>query len=165
LIEEEERKKTLWKILKRRTATWEDFQDAFMRALEELLIAIELLRFRKDGNVRAYVFQIAKNIWFKSGEKDKRSRKGPHIDAFYPEDEQELIPGMEDIDEERWKAGMEIFKKLSKRCRQLLLLAFLGGKTNSEIAIIMGYDSEKVVRVKKSKCLKRLGDLGGNNTE
>lgn len=165
LIKEEQQNKTLWRILKRMSARWDDYQDVFMDALTKLLVSIAKENFRKDGNVRAYLNQIAKNLWVGQSGKNRKDRGGDHIDSFYESEVEVVIPGMEDVSEERWRAGMKIFSKLSARCRKLLILAFLKGYKNSEIAEMMGYDSEKVVRVKKSKCLKRLRELRDNLDE
>ncbi|RZS99001.1 RNA polymerase sigma factor [Aquimarina brevivitae] len=51
------------------------------------------------------------------------------------------------------------FKKLGKRCQEMLTLFYYRGLTIEEITDSLGYENKNVVKSQKSRCLKSLKDL------
>jgi len=51
------------------------------------------------------------------------------------------------------------FKKLGKKCKELLTLSFSRGLTNDEIVEMTNYANNSVVRSQKSRCIKTLKEM------
>jgi len=159
LIADENRTGKLFHYLSQRGATREDAEDVFYSALQDLIVAVQSGRFKPDGDIRAYLFGTCKNKWLNRYKKESRAMAGDHITTFY--NSKEDIPADEIlVRRETADAAWKRFQELSELCRQILMLAFFEKKSNDEIALIVDYKDERVVRVKKSKCLKALWELG-----
>lgn len=109
-----------------------------------------------EGSVSAYIYGIGRNLWFAKLKKDTRN---PIHQA------KELDHNNEEIDDwihtfenlERNKVIQGILKHLKVNCKQVLMY-WAGGYKMKEIAAILGYKSEGVVRKKKHQCFKELVD-------
>lgn len=109
--------------------------------------------FTISSNVHSYIFGIARNLCL------QRIRKAKLPMADLPEyvemyDESTPID-LQIMNEERYALLHTILKDLGKKCREVLLNWAAGFKM-AEIAKMLDYSSDVVVRRKKMKCLQEL---------
>ena len=161
LINEEQAKNSIKAYFFKRGMRPDDFEDIFFSALEDLVVAVQSGRFKPGGDIAGYLFGMCRNKWYNWTRKQNRASDGEHITVHYSSSED---PSAEDalIVEEEKKAAWARFEQLGEMCKQILRLAFFERKKNEEIARIVNYKNERVVRVKKHKCLKQLWALSEN---
>ena len=158
LIEEERQRGSIARYFSKRGAGDADIEDIFFSALEDLVVSIQSGRFKSSGDIRGYLFGVCRNKWLNWNKKEQRNTFGDHIANHYVQ--RETLSAEEEIVlAEEWQAAWNRFQQLSEICRQILTLAFFENRTNEEIASIVEYKDERVVRVKKSKCLKTLWEM------
>lgn len=125
------------------------YQEAFL-ALRKHALSGKLQEVK--CSLRTYLFGIGKYLIF--NELKKNSKLVP------------LLPNSEEIEEVvileeeplsyEQKLLQQNFKKLGKKCQQMLTMFYYRGLTNEEICKMEGYENEAVVRSQKSRCLKSL---------
>jgi len=112
-----------------------------------------------NSSLKTYLFGIGKNLIYKKLKEYSLKtnynailhKVDDDFDEIQIEDENELTHEQQIL--------QHYFKKLGKKCQQMLTLSFYKGLTNEEITTLEGYESEAVVRSQKSRCLKTLKEL------
>ncbi len=142
----------------------EDAEDFFQEAM---LVLVEKLRnpdFELNAACATFLYTVVRNLWVHS------QRKAGRVISF-EKDQLEAIPGseeedfselwerirMEEQESERMRAGL---RQIGEECRQVLLLRFYEKKSEEEIAALLHYEKD-FVKVKRSRCLKKLRELMG----
>lgn len=143
-----------------RTMHVEQFQaeDHIQDAILLLVRQIRKGGFSMDGSasLKTYLYRIAINCVLKENKLKERRINAESAFAeiageyqeFSPEEEQEILKLEED-------AAWEKFSKLGELCRNLLMMVANGLKVK-EIQVALGIDTEVNVRVRKTRCLKKL---------
>jgi RNA polymerase sigma factor (sigma-70 family) len=116
--------------------------------------------------LRAYLARICWNMWMAlSRSEERKAKKQTNVkEALYGtamESPDHLVQGEEEKEQaaEREKKLMEIkeaMKKLSDKCRQILHLFIIEGKSMKEIAERFQMASANVAKTTKSRCYSRL---------
>lgn len=141
----------------------EDVIDAFQEAVTALYFNImEGIVRDMTSSIKTYLFAIGKNKMLdKMKKKDYQHLRLTHISN----DESLQIPKLELDIEKRYRKEhqKEVVQKLLDRigepCKKVLEFAFFKNYDPESIARTMGYKNESIARVRKSRCLKQLGEL------
>ena len=125
------------------------YQEAFL-ALRKHALSGKLMEVK--CSLRTYLFGIGKFLIF-----NELKKKNKLIPIKPNDSEEEIIEVNEDepLSYEQ-KLLQQNFKKLGKKCQQVLTMFYYRGLTNEEISKMEGYENEAVVRSQKSRCLKTL---------
>ena len=109
----------------------------------------------EEGNIRSYLMTIVKRKIYKT----LKNQKQAHNLALEnpPEDSYQLLEI--DSDSEAQKQLAIHYKKLGKKCQELLKLFYYRGLSIKEIKEAASYKDENTVKSSKSRCLKQLKNL------
>jgi RNA polymerase sigma-70 factor (ECF subfamily) len=125
------------------------YQEAFL-ALRKHALSGKLLEVK--CSLRTYLFGIGKYLIF-----NELKKKNKLVPIKFNETEVEPVEVKADdpltIEQ---KLLQQNFKKLGKKCQQVLTMFYYRGLTNEEISKMEGYENDAVVRSQKSRCLKTL---------
>lgn len=108
--------------------------------------------FELEGSVDGYIFGIARYLWL--GELRKKNKNSQVLEANQAVDAQSNIWDTI-LSEDRRILLKEVMQKLGKNCKSVLMY-WAGGYSMQEIADLLGYKSEGMVRKKKHNCWKSL---------
>lgn len=146
-----------------RSAPEEDIIDCYQEAFTTFYFQV------KDGKVqeitasiKAYLFGVGKNLL---RDRLKRSNRLTSFDGAISDQNSVGILGIDDWasrrdrEEQQKEIVRELLKKIGDPCQTVLQLAFFQNYPPESIAAAMGYTSEATARVRKTRCLKQLGDL------
>lgn len=142
------------KILLYGKASEEEFNEIFNYTLVQFLKRVmENKDFKIEKNLNSYLFGIAKNLWLHK----LKERKHEHLSLL---EDYELYDDATPIDlliihEEKKDILHNLLTKLGVKCKEVLLY-WAEGYRMREIAKVLDYSSEGVVRRKKFTCLKEL---------
>lgn len=129
------------------------YQDAFI-ALRKQAISGKLNKV--NCSLKTYFFGIGKYLIY--DELKRKKNLVPHLNN--QEHEIDAIEAVQTTIKINLTLEQKLlhknFKKLGKKCQQVLTLFFYRGLSNEEIAHKEGYENEAVVRSHKSRCLKKL---------
>jgi len=116
------------------------------------------------STVKTYLFGIGKFMLFKHFRDGKKEvpTEDAYIFDYYEQAVIEDVYEDEGLNEYQSKL-VENFKKLGDKCREILELFYLQGMKLDEITLKQGYDNKDVAKSQKSRCLKSLKQLIGNN--
>lgn len=137
------------------------FQDALIVVYENAQAGkLDALK----STVKTYLFGIGKFMLFKhfrDGKKEVPTEE-TYIFDYYEQAVIEDVYEDEGLNEYQSKLTAN-FKKLGDKCREILELFYLQGMKLDEITQKQGYESKDVAKSQKSRCLKSLKQLIGNN--
>ena len=144
----------------------EDIIDAFQEAVTTLYFNImEGIISELTSSIKTYLFAIGKNkILDKMKKKDYHHLRLTHSSN----DESLQIPKFEHDIEKRYrkehqkKVVQKLLDRIGVPCSKVLEFAFFKNYDPESIARAMGYKGEAIARVRKSSCLKQLGELFKN---
>ena len=134
------------------------YQEAFIAIRQH---AINGKLFDVKSSFKTYLFGIAK---FKIYDLLKARKKTASIQDFLHvvkddhEDFTEIPVDTPKLTEEQ-QLLKQFFKKLGKKCQELLTLFYSNGLSIDEIVETTDYNSNSVVRSQKSRCIKTLREL------
>lgn len=138
----------------RNNGTKEDAEEVLQDALVTIFQAIRKSGFQLTSKLDTFLFGVARNIWF------KRLRKQRH--------EIETVAFPDQVSNPDWileaetpsyaisDKMLQLIRKMSNRCREILTMIYVEEKEIREIKEALGYQSLQAVRNKKSTCLKKL---------
>jgi RNA polymerase sigma factor (sigma-70 family) len=113
------------------------------------------------SSVKTYLFSIGKNL-FREKFRDKHN-KVVNIDDVVNSD---AINGLLDSnimdeynDTHQKQAVRQLLNEIGEPCKKLLELMFIDGYSAEAVVTEMGYSDERVVRKRKSLCLKKMREM------
>lgn len=113
------------------------------------------------SSVKTYLFSIGKNL-FREKFRDKHN-KVVNIDDVVNSD---AINGLLDSnimdeynDTHQKQAVRQLLNEIGDPCKKLLELMFIDGYSAEAVVTEMGYSDERVVRKRKSLCLKKMREM------
>ncbi len=115
-----------------------------------------------QSTLKTYLFGIGKfKIYDLLKERKKTTSYEPNFHITNDADDIEPISFETEADELTIEQQLlkTYFKKLGKKCKELLTLSFSRGLTNDEIVELSDYSSNSVVRSQKSRCIKTLKEM------
>ena len=129
-------------------------QNVFMRMLKYRH------RFRGDGDFKAWMFHIAKNVHFDHFRK-KRISNTENVDDWQDRLRDQAPTGSQQlIEQERMELLNKAIKKLDPEKREIIIMSKLEGLKYSEIADILG-TTEGNIKVKVFRAMKALKQICG----
>lgn len=138
--------------------TPEDSEDIFQ---EVLIVLYEKLRrpgFVLDCSLSTFLIAVGKNMWLKKLKRMRLHNQVIDLNLRKQVQVEEDEPGRYASPEYQQKL-MELLSGLNEDCRTVLRLYYFERMNMSEIAKIMGYNSEQVAKNKKSRCMQALRQL------
>ena len=127
-------------------------QETFLKALLSLP--------EEHGNIRAWLYMVARNLFFNYREKASRN-VSLEEEMKRSDEEKDLLANM--IENERKLQLYQALKKLDMKKREILLLQYFGDLSQKEIAAVLHITPENVrvlaYRAKKElkKCMEQQG--------
>ena len=134
----------------------EDAQDIFQEVMVAFIEVVTLKKFRGDSSVATFLLALARNMWYNELKKRARSK----IREMKYEGTNSIID--KDLDgyiasREYRKEVIDLVSALGETCKKILTAFYFDNLSMSEILRFLDYENEQVVRNKKYKCLKQLG--------
>ena len=153
------------KFMSRYDATDDVLEDIFQDAI---IVLYENAQTGKldtlKSSLKTYLFGTGKFMlfkYFRNAKKEVPTEKTLLFDHY----EQSVI---EDVSDDEGMNDYQAklianFKKLSKKCQEILELFYIQGMKLDEITLAQGYDNKDVAKSQKSRCLKSLRKLIANS--
>lgn len=140
--------------IKQKRGTRNDAEDCFQEALMTLIRKVHDNSYNENFEVKNFLFVLCRNIWF-----NKLKRKGKvesaDLDEMHIRDESELIDERL-ISDERQEAVKRLMNLAGERCKELLTLLLFEKKKMKEVAVLMDFSSEEVVKTNNYRCKQKL---------
>jgi RNA polymerase sigma factor (sigma-70 family) len=147
------------KLVRANRGTAKDAEDVFQETLLVLLNKAADPQFQLTAKLSTYLYSVARFIW-----NDQLKKQKPHVPYDEIPDQPDLADAL--ADENRARLAETVITELQERCRELLVLFYLGKTSLKDIAAKMGYSSENTAKNQKYKCLEtartRLKQLTSN---
>jgi RNA polymerase sigma factor (sigma-70 family) len=135
-------------LLKKYGANRDEVQDIFQDALVVLYQKLKQENFSIQTSLQAYITNTCKYMYL-----HKQKRAGKQVELMeIPVDETELTYWINQ--EKNMSQAEAALMQIGERCREILLLFYMQGKTMAEIARQYAYSSEHVAKTQKYKCLE-----------
>lgn len=114
------------------------------------------------STLKTYLFAVGKFKIYKQLDKNnKRIQHGEH--PIHASEEMQLFEA--EVADERQLRLQKAFKDLGVKCQKILELYYYKGMTLDEIQNELDYTTKDVLKSQKSRCLKQLKELVGNQYE
>lgn len=141
----------------------EDIPDIYQETIISLYENIQNKKLEQlTSTLKTYLFAVGKFKIYKQLDKNKkRTAHGEH--PIHVSEEMQLFEA--EADEERQRRLQKAFKDLGAKCQKILELYYYKGMTLDEIQSALDYTSKDVLKSQKSRCLKQLKALVGNQYE
>ncbi len=149
-------KKMAGRFIMRNRGNPQDVDDIFHDGLIAFYKLVRKGQIKADTNVEAYLYTICRNMWV------KKLMKNPA-----PVELKEKFPLVETADiqittllkGERKTLMDKILKDLGAECEKILFLFYYDRKKTKEIAALLNYSNDQVLRNKKSRCMNALREM------
>lgn len=145
------------------TCDEEDIIEMFQKAFTILYLNVRKGRLTQlTSSVRTYMFSIGKNL-FREFLRNKNSTTHIEIDTALNTNllddnlDTSMLDKYQNVHQK--ETIRDILSKVPEPCNKLLRLVYIHDRTPKEIVDEMGYSDERVVRKRKSVCLKNLREL------
>ena len=135
------------------SGTEDDAKDVFQDGLIALMSNLKKEKFKGNSTLKSYLFSICKNLWYQKIRKNKKTETIGAAEEL-PEEDADSVDN-----EKRYYVMQEKFKKLGKKCQQLLIEFYYKKKSMRELQELYGLGSEQAAKNKKSRCLKKLSEM------
>lgn len=124
-----------------------DARDIFQDGLMIFYDNVKARKYKEEASLETYLFAICRNVWLHRLQKDKRNQ------VLLNE-----LPSEVSSDESEMNSGKinEVLHELKEDCRQILIEFYYHKKSIHELKMIMGMNSDQVVKNKKKRCLTYL---------
>jgi len=133
----------------------EDADDIFQDAMVVIFRKVRDEGLQLDCSLKTFLYSVCRNLWLQKLEKSK----GIGVTSEEIENHIELSDEMlfDFFDEENVKIKLiqDYFLELSPDCKKVLLM-FFNGVSLKEIALQMGYKTEKYAKTRKFLCKENL---------
>lgn len=132
----------------------EEAKEVFQEALLIFIENVSKSGFELTSALNTYLYSICKYLWY------DRKRKLKKL-AVVPFQEVELVDEQQDMLEKHQEKEAQfdflslILDELGERCKELLTLFYLEKMTMKDIAKTMSFNTDKVAKNQKYKCLER----------
>ncbi|MDX2247514.1 MAG: sigma-70 family RNA polymerase sigma factor [Bacteroidia bacterium] len=130
---------------------------------ETLVILVENVldgRFSGKSSLATYLWAIAHNLCLRRHARSARDER--YVNHFSGNETHATNPEIDYIDEQLRDSVEQMLEKLPPQCREILRL-WMRKYSMQEIAEQLNYENAVVVRNVKSRCLKKIAGLIGND--
>jgi len=133
----------------------EDAEDIFQDSLIIVFRKIKANELDLTCSFRTYIYSISRNLWLQKLSKRKQfQREFSDIEVFITMSDYALSEKNLD-DQEKFRLYQQHFLTLGEDCQKVLLL-FMKKTSLKEIAVEMGYKTEKYAKTRKYLCKEEL---------
>jgi RNA polymerase sigma factor (sigma-70 family) len=136
----------------------QDAEDIFQETVVSFIELVQKDKFRGESSIKTFLFSLNRNIWLnelkRRGRADARELKYEKA-----QDRTEMDVSVAIVDREARSQLMKIMSELGEGCKKILLMFYYEDLPMKEIVAHTDYENEQVVRNKKYKCLKQLGQM------
>jgi RNA polymerase sigma factor (sigma-70 family) len=136
----------------------DDAADIFQEVMISFMHIVQQEKFRGESSIRTFLYTLNRNLWLNELKRRGRAlKREKNFGELHAAAEQGALHHME----QRQSAGqlMAIMEQLGESCKSILTQFYYEQRSMKEIVTTLHYENEQVVRNKKSKCLKKLGEL------
>lgn len=130
----------------------EDAEDIYQEGLIILCRKIKDPNFILTSKLSTYLYSICQLVWKDELRRRQKQEFVSFDTALVKEDEDNILQTM--YKESDAKLAENVIAELGERCRELLMLFYLGSLKLKTIAEHMGYSSENTAKNQKYKCLE-----------
>lgn len=131
----------------------EEAEDIFQESLIILCNKVTKPDFHLTAGLNTYIYGICKLLWLEELKKKNKSLKSEFIEGLDEERVMEITGDIED-DKKRSLAQQAVMQ-LGQKCKELLELFYFKQRTMKEIAIQLGFATEKVAKNQKYRCIEK----------
>lgn len=143
-----------------RNGSREEAKDIFQDAIISMMMSVKEGKFEGKSSLRTFLHAISKNLWYR---RFKRSITADEYKASLDPQEKELgDPEFLMVDQDAQTQLHDLMNNLKDKCRQVLTY-WAQKYSMKDIATLLGYSNEQVVRNKKNHCMKELKELVRKN--
>jgi RNA polymerase sigma factor (sigma-70 family) len=136
----------------------EDAQDTFQEVVIAFIDMVQKNKFRGEASIKTFLYTINRNIWLNQLKKRSKAEKR---NTFFEIEKDSTLPDVSHFiaQNESRKQILSIVDELGETCKKILLAVYYENLSMKEILTTVDYETEQVLRNKKSKCLKQLEQL------
>ncbi|MES2731929.1 MAG: sigma-70 family RNA polymerase sigma factor [Bacteroidota bacterium] len=140
----------------------QDAEDVFQEMIVVFIDLIQREKFRGDSSIKTFLYAIVRNLWL--NELKKRNRTLLRDTEYYDggSKEEAIHDSIEANDVRR--QIFQLIEQLGEICKRILVYFYYDNLPMKEIVARLDYENEQVVRNRKYKCMKRLGELLDGDT-
>ena len=154
LLDDESMKNGIYKIVKKMGGSEDEAADVVNLTMVQFLKTVmKITDFKLNNNINSYLFGIARNIYLQMLRKNSVSVV--ELEEHHDMSDNTGIIDLKIIQEEKHLLLHKILDRLGTKCREVLMYWAAGYKM-AEIAKILDYSSDVVVRRKKMNCMRAL---------
>ncbi len=133
----------------------EDAEDIFQDGLIVIFKKIKENQLELTSSFRTYLYSVCRNLWLQKLSRRKQfSREFSDIETFV-ELPDKVMEEIYDDEVEKYRLYQQHFLTLNDDCQKVLLL-FMKKLSLKEIAVEMGYKTEKYAKTRKYLCKEEL---------
>jgi RNA polymerase sigma factor (sigma-70 family) len=133
----------------------EDGEDVAQETMVTFIQIIQAGKYRKEANLKSFIYAIAKNIWFtklkKQNAEIQRQNMWVENSDKFEEDINDNLKKKESL-----MLIMSVLDSLGEVCSNILKRFYYEELSLNEILPYTNFENEQVLRNKKSKCMKTL---------
>lgn len=141
----------------------EDGADIFQDAVLILIEKVKTNEFRGDSSIKTYLSAIARNLWlFELRTRERRKKRETVFSSIEITDqpfENPMVKKQQNSD------LLSVLEKIGDTCKKILTGFYFEEKSMRDLLVEFDYQSEQVLRNRKSKCMKKLKELLQTNTD
>ena len=132
----------------------EDAEDVFQDGLIVVFKKIRDHELDLTCSFRTYIYSVCRNIWLQKLNKRKQyAREFSDVESFV--DLPDKVDQFQEEEMEKYRLYQQHFLTLGEDCQKVLLL-FMKKQSLKEIAVEMGYKTEKYAKTRKYLCKEEL---------
>jgi RNA polymerase sigma factor (sigma-70 family) len=134
----------------------QDAEDIFQEVVVAFIDLAVKGKFRGESSIRTFVYTMARYAWLNELKRRGRAR---HREIMFEKGNDTEAPDVNAylVHRELQSRLVKLVEGLGENCRKILLAFYYDNLPMKEILRLLSYENEQVVRNKKYKCLKQLG--------
>jgi RNA polymerase sigma factor (sigma-70 family) len=141
------------KFVLKNNGTRQEAEDIFQEGLVIFCNKVTKPNFILSASINTYLFSVCKLLWLDELKKKNKTIKNDFIELTDANLVDELN---DDIDADKpIKKAQEAVMKLGEKCRELLELFYFKKLSMKEIAVKLGFASEKGAKNQKYRCIEK----------
>ncbi len=148
-------------LLKKTRCSIQDAEDLFVDSILNLRERILAGKLTKLSNIRSYLFSTCYYNWLKMQKRERvKISKEEEIKSWFYNAYESFGLGEEVLyQEEMMEKVQKCWKKLKKKCQQLIHYFYVKEMSMKEIAVRLNYANSNVAKTSKQRCFKHLLEL------
>ena len=144
------------KYIQQNNGSEQDAEDIFQEVVVTFIETVKQGKFRGECSISTFIYTLTRHTWL--NELKRRGRAKLREEKFDKTQDTVTID-MSQLMESRESKNrlMQLVEQLGETCKKILVAFYYDNLSMKEILQTLSYENEQVVRNKKYKCLKQLG--------